>query len=111
MITYIWTVTSLSTVPRIDTKLDVVVIAQWTLTGTNALGIQASINSSSQFTLTQGAGYTPYEDLTEDQIIGWIQAELDVDGIEAAKTCIESQITSIINPIVIPAQQTLPWAV
>lgn len=111
MITYIWTVTSLSTVPRIDTKLDVVVIAQWTLTGTNALGIQASINSSSQFTLTQGAGYTPYEDLTEDQIIGWIQAELGVDGIEAAKTCIESQITSIINPIVIPAQQTLPWAV
>lgn len=111
MITYIWTITSLSTVPRVDARLDVVVVAQWTLTGTDALGIQASLNSSSQFTLTQGEGYTPYEDLTEDQVIGWVQAELGTEGITSAKTCIESQITSIMNPIEIPTQQPLPWVV
>jgi hypothetical protein len=111
MITYIWTITSLSTVPRVDARLDVVVVAQWTLTGTDAIGVQASLNSCSQFILTQGAGYTPYDELTEDQVIGWVQAELGTEGVNATKTCIENQITSIINPVVIPAQQTLPWAV
>lgn len=111
MLTYIWSITSLSTVSKVDNKLNVVVLAQWTLTGTDAIGVQASLNSSSQFTLTQGAGYTPYDELTENQVIGWVQAELGVDGVNATKTCIENQITSIINPVVIPAQQTLPWAV
>ena len=111
MITYVWTITSLSTVPKVDARLDVVVVAQWTLTGTDAAGVQASLNNSSQFTLTQGKMYTPYEDLTEDQVIEWVQASLGVDGVNATKTCIENQITSIINPVVIPAQQTLPWAV
>ena len=111
MLTYIWSITSLSTVSKVDNKLNVVVLAQWTLTGTDAIGVQASLNSSSQFTLTQGAGYTPYDELTENQVIEWVQAELGVDGVNATKTCIENQIASIINPVVIPAQQTLPWAV
>ena len=111
MLTYIWSITSLSTVSKVDNKLNVVVLAQWTLTGTDAIGVQASLNSSSQFTLTQGAGYTPYDELTENQVIEWVQSELGVDGVNATKTCIENQITSIINPVVIPAQQTLPWAV
>ena len=111
MITYIWSITSLSTVPKVDNKLDVVVLAQWTLTGKDELGIQGSLISSSQFTLAQGQGYTPYKDLTEDEVIGWVQTTLGVAGINNAETAIQSQILSTLNPSVIPTQQPLPWVV
>ena len=111
MITYVWTITSLSTVPRVDARLDVVVLAQWTLVGKDELGVQGSLNSSSQFTLTQGQGYTPYKDLTEDEVIGWVQATLGIAGVTNAEASIQSQITSTLNPSVIPTPQPLPWVV
>ena len=111
MITYTWFITSLSTVPKVDNKLDVVVLAQWILVGKDELGVQGSLNSSSQFTLAQGQGYTPYKDLTEDEVIGWVQATLGVAGVTNAETSIQSQITSTLNPSVISTPQPLPWVV
>jgi len=111
MITYTWSITSLSTVPKVDNRLEVVVLAQWTLIGINELGVQGSLHSSTQFTLTQGQGYTPYKDLTEDEVIGWVKATLGVEGIANAETAIQAQITSTLNPSVIPTPQPLPWVV
>lgn len=111
MITYIWTITGMSTVPKVDNKLDVVVLAQWVVTGADALGVQARTGGVSEFTLTQGAGYIPYDELTEAQVIIWVQDGLGVAGIANVESSIQNQITSTLSPIVIPTQQPLPWAV
>jgi hypothetical protein len=111
MITYTWSITSLSTVPKVDNRLEVVVLAQWTLIGINELGVQGSLYSIAQFTLTQGQGYTPYKDLTEDEVIGWVKVTLGVEGITNAEAAIQAQITSTLNPSVIPTPQPLPWVV
>jgi hypothetical protein len=48
--------------------------------------------------------YTPYADLTEQQVIGWVQNSLDKDTVEAGLT---EQIKAQKNPV----QETgLPWA-
>ena len=54
---------------------------------------------------TQGEGsYVPYADLTQEQVIGWVQESLGKDTVEAGLT---AQIEAQKNPV----QETgLPWA-
>jgi hypothetical protein len=54
----------------------------------------------------QGEAFTPYADLTQDQVLGWVWANgVDKDATEAA---VEQQIANAKNPpVVSPA---LPWA-
>ena len=48
--------------------------------------------------------YTPYADLTEQQVIGWVQNSLGKDTVEVSLT---AQIEAQKNPV----QETgLPWA-
>ena len=54
---------------------------------------------------TQGEGsYVPYNQLTETEVIGWVQESLNKDTVEASLT---AQIEAQKNPV----QETgLPWA-
>jgi hypothetical protein len=53
-----------------------------------------------------GDPFTPYADLTQDQVLGWVWANgVDKDATEAA---VAGQIEAQINPPVI--QPPLPWA-
>lgn len=52
--------------------------------------------------------FTPYEQLTEDQVIGWVKDKLGVDTVLEYETSIANRIAILANPpVVIPP---LPWA-
>ena len=76
----------------------------WTVTGVDGSNT-ASIDGNSQFTVQEGT-FTPYDQLTEAQVIGWIPAE----AIASAQACVQGQIDSMINPPVSPENTPLPWA-
>jgi len=50
--------------------------------------------------------YTAYPDLTENQVIGWLETGLDVNVINAQ---LDAQIEEQINPPIIALP--LPWAI
>ena len=75
----------------------------WTVTGVDGSNT-ASIDGNSQFTVQEGT-FTPYDQLTESQVIGWIPPE----QIASAQSCVQGQIDSMINPPVSPQSQPLPW--
>jgi len=53
---------------------------------------------------TQEGSFTPYADLTETEVVGWVQDSLGQDTVEASLT---AQIEAQKNPV----QETgLPWA-
>jgi myo-inositol-hexaphosphate 3-phosphohydrolase len=55
---------------------------------------------------TQGEGsYVPYADLTETEVVGWVQESLGKDTVEASLT---AQIEAEKNPV---QESGLPWAV
>ena len=105
MTTFTTTITAMYTLPQVDGQTDVVVNAQWTVTGVDG-EYTADIGGNSQFTITQGEGFTPYADLTQAQVIGWIPAE----QIASAQACVQGQLDSLANPPVSPSSQALPWA-
>ena len=81
-----------------------VVNVLWTVTGVDGSNT-ASIDGNSQFTVQEGT-FTPYDQLTQEQVIGWIPAQ----EIASAQACVQGQIESMINPPVSPQNTPLPWA-
>jgi len=71
---------------------DGVVVAHWRAsdsevvgTGDDAVTHSGSSYGTSGFTPDADAeGYVAYEDLTEEAVIGWVQADVDVESIEAS---------------------------
>jgi hypothetical protein len=85
-----------------------VVNVLWTLTGVDGQ-YTASIGGNSQFTVQEGT-FTPYSQLTQAQVIGWVQAALGADGVANFEANVQGQINSMITPPVSPQNAPLPWA-
>ena len=97
--------TSINAMYTMDTpEPGFVVNLLWTVTGVDGDNT-ASIDGNSQFTVQEGI-FTPYDQLTESQVIGWIPAE----QIASAQSCVQGQIDSMINPPVSPQNTPLPWS-
>lgn len=101
-----WVIETLWVKPQEDGKTDVVVTAGWRCNGVNG-DYNGTVYGTASFTLEQGAGFTPYNELTESQVLGWCWANgVDKDATEAAVTV---QIENQINPPIVTPP--LPWAV
>lgn len=100
-----WTISQLNCKPQEDGLTDVVVTAHWQCTGTQE-EYSAQVYGTVSFTLEQGAGFTPYADLTQDQVLGWCYANgVNKDATEANVT---AQLEAQVNPPIVTLP--LPWA-
>lgn len=96
--TTVWTISQLDCVPQEDGLTDVVVTAHWQCTATQD-EYSAQVYGTASFTLEQGASFTPYQDLTQDQVLGWCWTNgVDKDATEAN---VEAQLEAQINPPII----------
>ena len=105
-ITYTWTIDTMSTMPTPEP--DFVVSVKWTLTGTDGTNT-ASIGGINNFT-QEGDTFTPYANLTEAQVLGWVQDDLGESGVANYEANVDGQINSMINPPVSPTVEPLPWS-
>ena len=108
MTQYTWNVTALYT-ETIDGEQNYVVIANYEVTGVDGT-YSAFLSNIARFNTASVTPFVPYEDLTEDIVIGWIQTDLGVDGVSNLEACIQGQIDSQINPPVTPQNTPLPWS-
>jgi hypothetical protein len=106
MTQYTWNVTALYT-ETIDGEQNYVVIANYEVVGVDGT-YTASLSNITRFNTASVTPFVPYEDLTNDIVIAWIQSELGVDGVSNLKACIQGQIDSQINPPVTPQNTPLP---
>jgi hypothetical protein len=84
---------------------DYVVNVLYEVTGVDGTNT-ASIGGNTQFSSADQEGaITPYADLTEAIVIGWIPES----AITSAQQCVQGQIDSMINPPVSPQNTPLPW--
>ena len=101
--TILWIIERLLVKPTEGTLTDVVITADWRCNGTQDQ-YSGTCYGSASFAPPSGS-FTPYEDLTQDQVLGWCYANgVDQKAIEANVT---AQINDQINPPVIAPP--LPW--
>ena len=98
--------------PTEGSLTDVVVTAGWRCNGVQIEGLgetaityNATIYSTCSFPMPDGT-FTPYADLTQEQVLGWCYA----NGVDQAATeaAIQANIDNQINPPIV--QPPLPWA-
>ena len=122
--TYTWTVTAMATMPSPPAPInEYVVLANYTVTGTDGVNT-VELQSQAQFTIeqtqptvtitnadgtvtTQDTPYIPYANLTEADVIGWIQAEQNL--VVNTEANLDGQLYSITNPPISAVITPLPW--
>jgi len=106
-----WIIERLLVKPTEGTLTDVVITADWRCNGTETTGsgdteksYSGTCYGSASFA-PPSENFTPYPDLTQDQVLGWCYANgVDKTAIEAN---VSLQIENQINPPVIAPP--LPW--
>ena len=109
--TILWLIERLLVKPLEGSNPDVVITADWRCNGTETTGsgdteqtYSGTCYGSCSFQPPSGS-FTPYEDLTQDQVLGWCYENgVDKTAIEAN---VSLQIQNQINPPVLTLP--LPW--
>jgi hypothetical protein len=107
MITYNWNVVQMDAYPEKDGLTDVVFQVHWTLIGTEET-YSGMVYGSVNVTLDEGSTYTPYNELTQEQVVGWVKDSLGEEQVASLEANIATQIQNKINPPVVTPP--LPWA-
>ena len=108
-LTYTWELTSLKkvTTPNVS---DIVVQTYWKKTGTDSEGREGSFSGATPFDLNtiDVDAITPFEELTEEQVLSWIQAVV-VDSYEVhVNEQIQKQIDEQVNTV--EEVSEFPWS-
>ena len=106
-ITTTWVVEQMNCYPTSEGQTDVVFNVAWRANATDGT-YNATAYGTVGVTYEAGSPYTPYTDLTQEQVIGWVQAALGQEQVAEIEAGLATQIDNQINPpIVTPA---LPWS-
>lgn len=109
MITYNWIISSMETKPKDGSLTDVVIIVNWRRSATTI------VDNKEYYTDVYGGyacsqpstqDFTPYDQLTYDQVCGWLDQGLDVPALNAT---LDIQLENQINPPVVVLPN--PWDV
>ena len=103
--TPVWTIDWCETTPDNADPAKAVLQVGWRCSGTED-NFSGSVYSTCTLPAADPASFTPYADLTQDQVLGWIWA----NGVNQAATeaAVAQQIEMQKNPPTI--QPELPWA-
>jgi len=103
-ISYTWSVQNMSSQVQLDGYTDVVVEVAWSCTGNDGT-YYAAISGLTRVTFDSSSTYTPYADLTEEQVLTWVYSSgVDEASVQAQ---IDNQIELQINPPIV--MLPLPW--
>jgi len=96
MNTYNWIIEALDCKVNEGDLQDVVYNVHWRYSATNKNGITAETYGAQAVLPPSEEDFTPYNELTKEQVVGWLEATIDVP---AMNLMLDNQINLIINPV------------
>lgn len=101
----IWTITSMLTALQADGQTNVVQNVIWLCEDTD--GTNTARQGGTTEMTPPGPSFTPYDQLTEAQVIGWVQATLGQEQVSAIEQSLTDQLAYMQAPPVVALP--LPW--
>ena len=105
---YAWAVNSMTAYPEYEGQTDIVFQVAWVCSATDGVYNTATYGSV-ELTLDPTAQFTPYADLTIDQVLGWVFDAIGEEGKAAAEASCDEQLTAMAAPATVTPP--LPWNV
>ena len=104
---YTWNIIQMDCYPQAEGEVNVVWNALWKLSATDGITV-CYITGNQPLTYVAGTPYTPYDQLTQAQVIGWVQTAMGASAIAAN----EKIVNDLVVETVVPAtyQPPLPWS-
>lgn len=78
----------------------------WNLTGVDG-EYTGSVYGAQALSGPEGSTFTPYADLTEEEVIGWVQSAMGEEEVAELEANVAGQIAGKKNPTVVTPG--LPW--
>lgn len=110
-LTYTWAIDRLQRASSGNLE-GIVVQTYWTLTGTDEEGTSGVFHGATPFKLedVDPLNFTPFDQLTEAQVVGWIEGIVVDDYKAHVDAQLIKQITAAKSPPVDVPSDALPWA-
>jgi hypothetical protein len=105
--TYTWVISQLDAYPEHEGHNDVVFTVHWRRQATDGTH-NADIYGAQAVTLDPDTTFTPFNQLTEAQVISWLETAFGEEALAAQVAALDAQITNLVTPQVI--NPPLPWA-
>jgi len=109
--TITWRVGVMECYPTYDQNIDVVFTVHWDCLGEETVSgstYNGRVYGSTGVTFHSGSDFTPYEDLTQPQVLGWVWDAMGSGSKENYEAAVQSQINNLINPPIVTPP--LPWS-
>jgi hypothetical protein len=104
--TYTWTVNNMVSYPQAEGYTDVVVTINWSCNGTDGTYYGALVGKT-DVKLDPNAPYTPYANLTEEQVVSWVWETIGPNQVTATQNAVAQQIANnYYTPTILPN----PWS-
>ena len=94
--TYNWKINALDAKITEGDNSDVIYTVHYSLIATDDTGEYTASSIGTLGVTYDPDNFTPYADLTKDDVVGWLEADLDV---ETMKANLDNQIELKINPV------------
>jgi hypothetical protein len=106
-ITIIWSVEKMDCYPQFEGQANVVFAVRWCVNATDGT-FYATAYGTQGVTYVAGSSYTPYADLTPNQVVGWVQTDMGPEQVAQIESSVANQIDDQKNPSI--ATLPLPWS-
>ena len=106
-----WRVGVMECYPTYDQNTDVVFTVHWDCTGSETVSgstYNGRVYGATGVTFHSGSDFTPYEDLTQPQVLGWVWDAMGSGSKENYENSVQAQINNLINPTIVTPP--LPWS-
>lgn len=104
MNTYTWKIDRLDVYPTYEGFANAVYSMHWRLIADDGAGHVAYCYGTQSAGPIDTADFTPYNELTEEQVIGWLEAAMTPEQVAQVKADLDAHIEQQINP----TSQSLP---
>jgi hypothetical protein len=101
MINYKWIFSAFDCKINENGMQDVVTNVHWRYIGTNENGVTAEMYGTQSVGEPNPDAFVPYLEISEEQVIGWMESAMDVNAMNAS-------INAEIEVISHPTEETLP---
>ena len=106
-VTNTWVIEQMNCYPQAEGQTDVVFTVHWRVNATDGT-YNATSYGTVGITYVAGSPYTPYADLTQSQVVGWVQDAMGPEQVTSIEDGLATNIANQVNPPVVTPP--LPWA-
>lgn len=95
--TYDWNCKTVDVHPQAEGETNVVYNVHWIVTGTEGDYTVSNIGTQT-VTVDPETPFIPFEDLTNEIIVGWTKEAMGEDQVQAIEDSLQAQIAELENP-------------